>query len=76
MMCSSQEKCEKPPFMGILGQKGHIFDSFWPNDQIWNFPQKTKKEFFEKFLIPTNHCFRAFYGSFWWFKNLHFDYLR
>ena len=45
--------CEKPPFLGIFGQKGPIFDSSWPKWAKRNFFQKSHWNIFVALTSPN-----------------------
>ena len=45
-MHGSRQKCEKPPFLVILGQKGRFWTAFGQNDQSGENYQKALRTFF------------------------------
>ena len=48
-----REKCEKPPFLGILGPKGQFWTVFGKNGQNGENDQKSAWNIFPNFLIPN-----------------------
>ena len=49
-----QEKCEKPPFLGILGQNAPFWTVFGQNGRNGNFFQKSAWKFFSHLQAQTN----------------------
>ena len=49
-----RKKCEKPPFLGILGQKGQFWTVFGQNGQNSEYDQKALGTFFLTFLSLAN----------------------
>ena len=49
-----REKCEKPPFLGILGQKGQFWTVFGQNGQNGNFFKKALGTFLSRLQALTN----------------------
>ena len=49
-----REKCEKPPFLGILGQNGQFWTVFGQNGQNGNFFQKSVLNIFSLLKILIN----------------------
>ena len=50
-----QEKCEKPPFLGILGQNGQFWTVFGQNGQNGNFFKKALGTFLSRLQALTNY---------------------
>ena len=49
-----QKKCEKHPFLGILGQNGQFWTFFGQNGQNGNFFEKVLGTFFSRLKALTN----------------------
>ena len=49
-----REKCEKPPFLGILGQNGQFWTVFGQNGQNGNFFKKALGTFLSCLQALTN----------------------
>ena len=52
-MSGSRKKCEKPPFLVILGQKGQIWTVFGQHGQNGENYQKSAWNIFPNFLNPN-----------------------
>ena len=52
VMKGFREKCEKPPFLGILGQNRQFWTVFGQNGQNGNFFQKKRLEHFSRTYKP------------------------
>ena len=48
-----RKKCQKPPFLGILGQNGPFWTVFGQNGQNENFSKKALGKFFLALTIPN-----------------------
>ena len=64
-----RKKCEKPPFLGILGQNGQFWTVSGQNGQNGNFFQKSDWKIFVALIALTN-C-KVSENSNEWFSSNH-----